>query len=523
MDWPIYYKDQIILLNPRSPIALCTLWSKKEDFLGAVDTNRLALVANLYTVDGISYMIKNVLAHPTIKHVVLVGHDLNGSGQVLLDLMKGGVDEEGRVYGHKAYLHRSIPPQFVKLFRDNVKVYDLRGKLPSDGPEINQLLATISDDDSPFFEGVVLPEETAGDVSGDVEDVGYIVKGETLVDVWLDALDTVMKFGEVKMTEYNLEQREVLDLLAVLGRPGGGSPQTQSKNDEEEIPSFVPFSLADLMSYAKAFFSPEKPEGVDYTYGNRLFAFTRQGVMEKNAEEMREVIDQVKAAKEKLREHPFTRRAVAVTWRPEVDVTSSNPPCLMEITWSVKFGRLYQTATFRSHDIFGAWLLNAYALRELQKSMAFELELPPGDMAILSVSAHVYKNNWSAAEGLLKHRRALAQFRPDPKGYFLISVDKQRDVIRLKHKFNDGRDSGYEFEGRSAEELYKRAIGANLISMMDHAAYLGKELERAEEALKSGETYVQDSSRSALDAFSAASHLLDPAITLDPLFLFPPY
>jgi len=496
MDWPVYYKDQIILLNDKSPMALCTLWSRREDYLPELKKDKIALVANLYTVDGISYMIKNVLARPTIKHVILVGHDLNGSGQVLLDLMRSGIEEGSKVVGHNAYLHRSIPRDAVEVFRQNVKVYDLRGKLPRDAPSINAVIDAIKDDDTPFFEGVVLPDEQGGDAAGNVEDVGYLIKGEGLVDTWLKVLDAVMKFGEVKMTEYNVEQREALDVLAVVKKgPAAQSEGLPAEGIEEEIPAFVAFSRADLDAYAKAFFSPQKPEGVDYTYGNRLFAFARHGVFEKSSEEMHEIIDQVSLAKEKLREHPFTRRAVAVTWKPEVDTSSLNPPCLMEISWSVKFGKLYQTATFRSHDVFGAWLLNAYALKGLQKSLAKDLNLEDGDMAILSVSAHVYKNNWAAAEAVLtKGRSAVATFRPDPRGYFLIEADAQRGVIKVRHKFNDGRDSGYRFEGKKAEEVYKAIAAANLISMVDHAAYLGKELYRAEESLRQGKDYVQDSS-----------------------------
>ena len=66
-------------------------------------------------------------------------------------------------------------------------------------------------------------------------------------------------------------------------------------------------------------------------------------------------------------------------------------------------------------------------------------------------------------------------------------------MIVVRHKLNDGRDSGYLFEGTSAERLYKKVLHEQLVSVMEHAAYLGKELERAEQALKSGKEFVQDS------------------------------
>ncbi|MEM3426463.1 MAG: DUF4346 domain-containing protein, partial [Thermoproteota archaeon] len=40
--------------------------------------------------------------------------------------------------------------------------------------------------------------------------------------------------------------------------------------------------------------------------------------------------------------------------------------------------------------------------------------------------------------------------------------------------------------------LYRRILNENLVSRLDHAAYLGKELTRAEIALREGKPYVQD-------------------------------
>lgn len=48
------------------------------------------------------------------------------------------------------------------------------------------------------------------------------------------------------------------------------------------------------------------------------------------------------------------------------------------------------------------------------------------------------------------------------------------------------------FSGTSAPMLYTSAIDAGLVSRLDHAAYLGRELTRAERALQDGERYVQD-------------------------------
>jgi tetrahydromethanopterin S-methyltransferase subunit A len=80
---------------------------------------------------------------------------------------------------------------------------------------------------------------------------------------------------------------------------------------------------------------------------------------------------------------------------------------------------------------------------------------------------------------------------PDPAGYFVIFIDRVRGLLSLEHYKNSGFLTTL-IEGRSAAELYMTAIEHALISRLDHAAYLGRELARAEHSLSSGEPYVQD-------------------------------
>ncbi len=79
----------------------------------------------------------------------------------------------------------------------------------------------------------------------------------------------------------------------------------------------------------------------------------------------------------------------------------------------------------------------------------------------------------------------------DPAGYFVIYVDRDRGLLSLEHYLNDGLLDTV-IEGNSAAELYTPAIERGLISRLDHAAYLGRELAWAEYSLHSGEPFVQD-------------------------------
>lgn len=79
----------------------------------------------------------------------------------------------------------------------------------------------------------------------------------------------------------------------------------------------------------------------------------------------------------------------------------------------------------------------------------------------------------------------------DPAGYFVIYVDEKRSLIIVEHYSNEGF-LDVVIEGREAAELYVPAVEMGLLSRLDHACYLGRELARAEYALACGEPFTQD-------------------------------
>lgn len=80
---------------------------------------------------------------------------------------------------------------------------------------------------------------------------------------------------------------------------------------------------------------------------------------------------------------------------------------------------------------------------------------------------------------------------PDPAGYFVVYVDHHGRCLFLEHYKNTGFLDGV-IQGHSAPELYTPAIERGWLSRLDHAAYLGSELSRAERALFTEEPFVQD-------------------------------
>lgn len=84
-----------------------------------------------------------------------------------------------------------------------------------------------------------------------------------------------------------------------------------------------------------------------------------------------------------------------------------------------------------------------------------------------------------------------ARMAQDPAGYFVVYPDRARRRIVLEHYASDGVLHAI-IEGECEGAIYTTAIERALVSRLDHAAYLGRELARAVRALESGDPYVQD-------------------------------
>jgi len=86
----------------------------------------------------------------------------------------------------------------------------------------------------------------------------------------------------------------------------------------------------------------------------------------------------------------------------------------------------------------------------------------------------------------------------DPKGYFLIAVDKKNDLLRVGYcKFtklgnSPVNDMVAEVTGKTAIEIVNTLIKEQYISSLQHAADMGIELCKAELALKYNLQYIQD-------------------------------
>ncbi len=79
----------------------------------------------------------------------------------------------------------------------------------------------------------------------------------------------------------------------------------------------------------------------------------------------------------------------------------------------------------------------------------------------------------------------------DQAGYFVILPQRESGTITVEHYAYDNALLR-RIVGRDARSIYWTIVENNWVSQLSHAAYLGKELARAESALQLGLEYVQD-------------------------------
>jgi len=93
-------------------------------------------------------------------------------------------------------------------------------------------------------------------------------------------------------------------------------------------------------------------------------------------------------------------------------------------------------------------------------------------------------------EKLTREIKNLFNYVSDPLGYFKIWIDHSMKKIFVNYYKND--QLIFTISGTIAEIIGKELIKKKLVSRLDHALYLGRELQKAEICLFLGKSYAQD-------------------------------
>ena len=85
----------------------------------------------------------------------------------------------------------------------------------------------------------------------------------------------------------------------------------------------------------------------------------------------------------------------------------------------------------------------------------------------------------------------IKDFKLDPDGYFLIKLDRKNKKIVVGFCKEDNNIL-VKIIGNKPADIYQEVLKRGLIKRADHAAYLGKECQKAYIALHYNLDYVQD-------------------------------
>ncbi len=462
--WPIYEKELLQTGDPESNVAILTLWTRKENVTSKLHAP-YSVAGQLYSRgDGISTLIRNCLANKNIRHIVMVGSDLHGGGELLAKLFRDGVDEKNTIIGTNEALEKEIPKSAIDTFRKHVSLHDKREL--ADFSQLNEFITSLpragpygEPEQHPKAE-IVLPENFPADR------MVFKVSGRYIGDAWLKILYNIMRFGYRKTSKYAVDIKELINLCTVIS---GENP------DEPMLPDYFSFSKKELDEYIETIVTPKHVEGVIYTYGQRLRSFRG--------------IDQIKFIIEDIRKEKDSRRAIAFTWDVEKDMRADHAPCI-DMVQALVQDKLHMTAYIRSNDMFNGWPKNAFALRKLQYMISEGCGVEPGLLTVISGSAHIYEKDFKRALSVAESYYGKGDEKIcDPRGNFLIRINDGKIVV--EHLDTAGRRID-AFSGKTAMDIYKKMAHELRVSDIGHAFDLGAELQKAELALKLGIKYVQD-------------------------------
>ena len=229
------------------------------------------------------------------------------------------------------------------------------------------------------------------------------VERDTLPEAWEEAVLRCWNEGDRVRTEYDRtddpESRDCT-VFIVIRRPF----------QEPRIHKAFPGSLDYLEIYRQEvvdgihdhWVNPEEGKW-SYTYHQRLFAYDLFDAQGKS-----KAIDQFEYLIAKLAEAPHTRRAQAITWKPDVDPDVEDPACLQRIWFRIFGDEVRMNVHMRSNDAFKASFMNMWAFTDLQRFVTEEVgkrvgrELKPGPYAHIVDSFHIYGSYFNEFEGFLQ-------------------------------------------------------------------------------------------------------------------------
>lgn len=477
------------LIYGHGQTAVITGWTVKQAIAKHLQAEDYAVIGQLYSpTRGINLLIRNLLLNPHVRYLVVLNatkEDKNaGAGECLLNFFRNGVEESLSDTGRKSWVIRSAIPGYIDIEIDINTLEKLRHSI--EYKEVKSITEAVNlvqyyaqlEALSPWGRPVEFPISIIEPTVLPGSRYGHRIEGKTIAETWVKIIHRIKTTGTIRPTGYDGQWQELIDLIAIV--------TDEPADFYFPEPNYLPIDRPFLEEYVSQILddAPYR-EGLKYTYGQRLRSWFGR--------------DQIDQVIQKLIGEIDAASAVMNLWDVK-DHEKGGSPCLNHIWLRVVDNELSLTATLRSNDMFAAWPANAMGLVALQRHIRDEIakgseyDLKMGPLITISQSAHIYDDTWSNAEELIKQQYATLCKKIDyydPAGNFLIEI-VENEIVVTQTTPGSGEVVGC-YSGKDGLKLVREICTATPAIRADHAGYLGMELHRASECLKTGAKYIQDS------------------------------
>ena len=208
---------------------------------------------------------------------------------------------------------------------------------------------------------------------------------------WENAVRFCLKHGYKTNTEYCQESLDICSKITLSGRA-----IQQIKN--RELHKKFPTKGKHLQEYIKQYTPEFNADIFEYTYYKRLTKYPELSAQSKERNQLKEIKDNLRNS----------RRLQAITWVPDWDIESDDPPCLQRLWIRVleepdyefgikKKGMVEFHLMWRSRDLYTAWPVNIIAMVFLTYNEILRHDYEIVKLVDFVNSAHINENDWDAA------------------------------------------------------------------------------------------------------------------------------
>src|SRR3972149_212163 len=95
--WPILYENILRVGDPDQSVGVVTLWTERDVIKDSLEKKDYAAIGNLYSPAGINHMMRNILANPSIRHLIMWVADMSGTGAGFINFLENEIVEDYKI------------------------------------------------------------------------------------------------------------------------------------------------------------------------------------------------------------------------------------------------------------------------------------------------------------------------------------------------------------------------------------------------------------------------------------------